>query len=287
MKRYRQTIDEILTKLTVVEAAWRDEHAEEVIALLGNMPVKPTYTRDDLIRLLQRDDGTYLRSRFDAGLTLIRLFLDLSKDELTAELRNRLGQGLGVKRALAEPDAFFGALEEMGILERMAEAVNRPVTWSDILVERLKGGRGSAIKGQRRGRGLEDFVEEMVISIFGEKSYHCRCKFRGAGGISEEKADFAIPSKEDPMILIEVKAYGATGSKQTDVLGDISRIGNEKRHDTHFLLITDGITWRERTSDLKRLVALQNEGKISRIYTMMMKDQLEADLRQLKAEYGL
>jgi hypothetical protein len=178
-------------------------------------------------------------------------------------------------------------MEGMGLLERMAEAVNRPLVWHDILVERLKGGRGSAIKGQSRGRSLEDFVEQLVVQVFGENSYDARCQFRGATGTSSEKADFAIPAKSDPGILIEVKAYGATGSKQTDVLGDISRIVKQKRHDTHFLLVTDGITWRERTSDLGKLVELQNVGKITRIYTQSMAEQLEGDLWQLKREHGL
>ena len=71
------------------------------------------------------------------------------------------------------------------------------------------------------------------------------------------------------------------------MLGDISRIVNEKRHDTHFLLVTDGITWRERTSDLGKLVELQNVGRITRIYTQSMGEQLEEDLRQLKREHGL
>jgi len=71
------------------------------------------------------------------------------------------------------------------------------------------------------------------------------------------------------------------------VLGDITRIVNEKRDDTQFLLVTDGITWRDRTSDLNKLVTLQNQGKIARIYTQSMADQLEADLRQLKDEHGL
>ena len=134
---------------------------------------------------------------------------------------------------------------------------------------------------------LEDFVEKLLIRIFVEKAYDARCQFIGATGISSEKTDFAIPSKQDPGILIEAKAYGATGSKQTDVLGDITRIVNEKRDDTHFLLVTDGITWRDRTSDLSKLVTLQNRGKITRIYTQSMADQLEADLKLLKREHGL
>lgn len=84
-----------------------------------------------------------------------------------------------------------------------------------------------------------------------------------------------------------MKAYGATGSKQTDVLGDIARIVEQKRHDTDFILVTDGVTWKQRSNDLRKLIALQNEGKIMRIYTKLMAQDLKDDLETLKAESGL
>lgn len=290
MKRYRQTLDELLSQLSPVDTSWRDAHADRVIQRLQQIPRKPGYTRTDLLQLLHTEhasEETKPKEYFEAGLTAIQLFLDLSKDELTAELRERLGGTLGIARARKDPEGVCDALEAMGILERMALTINTPIGWSDLLTERLKSGRGSAIKGQRRGRHLEDFVEQRLIRIFGENAYDARCQFTGATGISTEKTDFAIPSKDDPGILIEAKAYGATGSKQTDVLGDITRIVSEKRNDTHFLLVTDGITWRDRTSDLGKLVTLQNQGKITRIYTQSMAEQLEADLGLLKEEHGL
>jgi len=290
MKRYRQTLEEILGQLAPVDTSWRDEHADMVIRRLTQFPKRESYTRDDLKTLLETEHapgGVKPKANFEAGLTAIRLFLDMSKDEFTAELRERLGSSLGMTRARKDPDGVCETLEAMGTLQKMAVTVNTPITWSDLLIERLKGGRGSAIKGQRRGRNLEDFVEDLIKRIFGKSGYDARCQFLGATGTSTEKADFAIPSKEDPEILIEAKAYGATGSKQTDVLGDITRIVNEKRSDTNLLLITDGITWRDRTSDLRKLIKLQNEGKILRIYTQSMAIQLEADLGQLKEEHGL
>ncbi len=109
----------------------------------------------------------------------------------------------------------------------------------------------------------------------------------GARGKSTEKADFAIPSKEDARILIEVKAYGATGSKQTDVLGDVARVVAEKRPDTDFLLVTDGVTWLDRGSDLRKLIEMQNTGEIQRIYTRAMAQQLQDDLLELTRGHAL
>lgn len=123
--------------------------------------------------------------------------------------------------------------------------------------------------------------------MFGPDGYDCRCRFVGKNGQSTEKTDFAIPSKTDANVLIEAKAYGATGSKQTDVLGDLSRMTQEKRHDTALLLVTDGLTWKSRLSDLAKLVKMQNEGAITRIYTQRTAGKLHSDLETLRMEYGL
>lgn len=170
---------------------------------------------------------------------------------------------------------------------KIAELTGHPITWRDVLIERFKSGRGSAIKGQRRGRALENFVEEILRAIFGQGGYQARCRFKGRSGTSTAKADFAIPAPADPRIQIEAKAYGATGSKQTDILGDVADIVSQKRHDTQFFLVTDGSTWRDRMNDLRKLVEMQNQGAIARIYTQTMRNQLIEDLSELKAFHRL
>jgi hypothetical protein len=229
MKRYRQSVDDLLQLLTAMEVSWQDEHSRAVLRTLGTLPERRTYSNEDIQQLLETD--------FSVGLTIIRLALDLSKDEFELQIRGVLGSGgVGVKRFQSAPGAFVEALVKMGILKSFEALTAKPVTWRDILIERLKMGRGSAIKGQVRGRQLEDFTEEIVSRVFKHVGYEVRCRFVGSRGLSTEKADFAIPSKIDPRILIESKAYGATGSKQTDILGEISRIVEEKRHDTHLLI---------------------------------------------------
>ena len=60
-----------------------------------------------------------------------------------------------------------------------------------------------------------------------------------------------------------------------------------KRADTAFLFFTDGLTWKQRQSDLKKIIEHQNQGDITRIYTQSMAAQFEADLLTLKDEHGL
>jgi hypothetical protein len=274
MERRRQTFEEIISNLSRIESEWKDDHAKSVMDLLDGIEEKASYTIHDLQQILDKD--------YEAGMTLIRLFLDLSKDELTGSMRE-----IETRAYRKDPGRFLQGLASLGALEKMREAVGTPVTWRDILVERLKTGRGSAIKAQVRGRFLEDKTEEIVQTVFGIGHYDARCRFVGANGQDDEKADFAIPSREDARILIEVKAYGATGSKQTDILGDMERIVGKKRHDTTLLFVTDGITWKLRSNDLRKLIEMQNKGQIARIYTSKMFPDLRQDLLRLRSEYGL
>ena len=279
MKRQRQTLEEIVGSLSAIQTSWRDAHADAVLALLDSLRLPETYD-ESIVRQL-------LDANFEAGLTVVRLALDFSKDELILALKGELSGSAGFKRYQSEPEVLVAALSRLGAPAALEGLIKTPVSWRNILAERLKSGRGSAIKGQARGRFLEDETQKILDRVFGERAYDIRCRFVGVAKTSTEKADFAVPSKGDPRILIEVKAYGATGSKQTDILGDIGRIVEQKRHDTHLLLVTDGLTWNSRRSDLTKLIEMQNAGKIARIYTLSMAAELEADLRQLKEEHGL
>jgi hypothetical protein len=280
VQRQRQALEEIVASLAPVQTTWRDSHADTVIRNLGRFSDK-TVAQRDLLGLLLRED-------FEAALTTIRLVLDLSEDEFRGALRRVIGaRAVGVKVFQLDPRRFLAAIDELGFGSRITQLMGRAVTWRDILIERLKSGRGSAIKGQRRGRALEDFVEESLKAIFGPEGYKARCRFKGRSGTSSAKADFAVPGPLDPRILVEAKAYGATGSKQTDILGDAADIVSQKRHDTQFFLVTDGPTWRDRMSDLRKLVEMQNQGAIARIYTQAMRDKLIQDLRELKKFHRL
>ena len=278
MKVIAQSLDDILGALQPLKVEWQDDTARRVIQKLKKFPRKHLYTSKDVEAVLDQ--------HFDEGLLIARLFLALSKDDFGAALRSTLGEGgTGIKRYQANRSEFVEALITLGLLDAMAVHANRRPQWTDILVERLRSGRGSAISGQKRGRGVEDFAESIVRSIFGDR-YGKRCAFVGARG-KTAKCDFAVPSKSNPQIVIEAKGYGATGSKMTDVIGDIEKIIEAKRKDTAFLFFTDGMTWNQRRNDLRKIVEYQNAGDIMRIYTSSMREQFKTDLEQLKVEYGL
>ncbi len=280
MQRHRQTKDKLILKLGEVSTDWKDEFAQTFVDYLADFNVGASVTINDLKSLLEIN--------FDAGITLFRLVLEQSKDEFTETLKalfydNESGHGKTAFKK--DPDQYVSTLDNYGLLESLNRLMSRNYTWKEVVQERLKMGRGSAIKGQKRGKNLEDFVETLVRLVFDK--FEIRKSFIGANGLSTAKADFCIPSTEHPSIVIEVKAYGATGSKQSDVIGDIQKIIKEKRSDTYFFLVTDGVTWMARMRDFERLIEYQNLGDIYRIYTQQMRDDLLSDLKQIKQELGI
>lgn len=277
MEVIAQKLDDIVDSLQLLTVEWKDDTARRVIDRLKNFPVKKAYALADVTALLDEN--------FDDGILILRLFLGFSKDQFVSVLRGiRDEKSIGVKSYRANSESFAEDLLSMGLLKAMAQEANRKPHWSDTLVERLRSGRGSAISGQKRGRGVEDFAEVIVKKVFGFK-FDMRCTFTGPK--EKAKCDFAIPSKSSPRIVIESKGYGATGSKMSDIIGDIEQIIRAKRPDTALLFFTDGLTWKQRKSDLRKIVEFQNAGGITRIYTYAMAEQFEADLRQLKAECKL
>jgi hypothetical protein len=278
MRVIAQTIGDIVATLRPLTVEWKDDVAQRVIEKIEALPVKSSYTEADVT--------AFLDDHFEDGLLICRLFLGLSQDQFTGMLRGVLGEkGAGVVRFRRDRAGFLEGLLSLGILEAMTAEANRTPRWSDVLAERLRSGRGSAISGQRRGRGVEDFAVALVRKVFGN-NFNVRCNFIGARNRAA-KCDIAIPSRTTPRILVEAKGYGATGSKMTDIIGDIEKIIAAKRTDTAFLFFTDGVTWKQRRSDLRKIIEYQNNGDITRIYTYAMAETFETDLQQLKAECGL
>ncbi|HLP28386.1 MAG TPA: DpnII family type II restriction endonuclease [Candidatus Didemnitutus sp.] len=277
MQARDQTLEEIIHSLAPLAVDWMDDTAANTIDLLTKLPKQQSYGRNEMATLFSGD--------FEEGILCARLFLALSKDSMDAELRRVLGAGgIGVKRYKSDTATYLAALEELKLPEAMAACINYEPVWSDILAERLRSGRGSAISGQRRGRDLEDFTEAIVREVFGN-DYETRCTFTGADN-KTAKCDFCVPNRARPRIVIEVKGYGATGSKMTDIIGDLDAIIDAMRRDAYLFFVTDGTSWTQRISDLKKIVDRQNQGKITRIYTTQMHDAFCADLTNLKKTIG-
>ena len=274
-------LDLLLAELSDLPSEWLDEESRHLIAeipaivdrlrALGHEP-----TGDDLAKLLREQPLT---------LDVCRLLTGRGQEPMAHDLCGALGLKSGDWKALRsrarrEPDAMAAALLTIGIAQVIREQIWRTWTIEDVLVDRYKLGRGRAIAGQSRGRGLEDEVQRILESV--GVPFEARVTFTAANG-ETAKCDFAIPSREHPKIVVEVKGYEATGSKLTDFLGDILKIKQAKGYHTYVLVVTDGRGWHNRKSDLKRLVELHHNGTIEMIYTRVRLAQLAEDVRKIWA----
>lgn len=281
MQRSVQLLEDIVSSLSSIEVEWKDRLSGEIESELVHLKALLHDGSTPSPQFIE----TLLRRNFEAYSTIFRLFMELSRDQYEGALRDCLAGAIGVKAFQERPEAYIQCLVGMGLQDSVVAHLSRRWSWDDVIVERLKLGRGSAIRGQQRGRFLELEVEKVIKEVFGD-GYDKNCNFVGIHG-QTAKAEFAIPDRNAPSILFEVKAYGATGSKQTDVTGDIGKIISAKKPFMEFLFVTDGITWKQRLSDLKKIVARQNDGDIRKIYTLSMMPELKSDLEMLKHEHNL
>jgi hypothetical protein len=181
-------------------------------------------------------------------------------------------------RAKKNPKEMADALVSIGMLEMITEQIERQWTVNDVLLDRYRLGRGRAIAGQKRGRGLENEVQAILESV--PVPFEPRVTFSSKNGTTA-KCDFAVPTRKEPVIVIEAKGFEATGSKLTDFLGDVLKIKQAKDYHTYFFVVTDGRGWFNRESDLRRLVQLHMDGTIEMIYTRARLGQLAKHVKQI------
>ena len=279
MKFTKIDLDLLLSELTEISSEWLDDEGRR---LLSAVPAIIERLRE-LGPVVDGAAVAALLKEFPPALDVVRLIAGEGQEPMAHRLSDALGgkrRGWTALRSLAhrKPEEMASALVDLGLPPLLHEQITRPWTINDVVVERYKLGRGRAIAGQSRGRGLENEVEAILREI--PVPFESRVTFRGATGVTA-KCDFAIPMRDQPKIVIEVKGYEATGSKLTDFLGDVLKIKQAKGYHTYLLVVTDGRGWFNRKSDLKRLVDLHLDGTIEMIYTRSRLSHLKSDVRQI------
>lgn len=278
MNERRITLDQLLAEIQELPSETSDEKTREVTAQIP-LIARKLATRGE--SPTAADLAAVIRD-FSRGIDVIRLFTGDSQDAAAHRFCAALGCKPGnwskiTSLALSDPDEFAEALVTAGVPDEIWSMIDR--TWSidDVLFERYRFGRGRAIAGQLRGRSLENAVQAILDEA--NIPYEARVTFRSRKGTA--KCDFAIPDRNLPKIVIETKGFEATGSKLTDLLGDVEKIEKIRDHLMHFFVVTDGRGWHNRTSDLKRLLESHEAGVIQMIYTSKRLPQLSKDIQQI------
>jgi hypothetical protein len=145
----------------------------------------------------------------------------------------------------------------------------------DVVEARYMVGKGSALRGQASGNWLEDKIRDDVLETLGlvEDEHFVHVGGRAEVTVDDETytfakgPDYVIPDLDDARVLIEAKAYvSSTGSKQTDVLGDITKLEPIAEKGVPLFMVLDGPMWRRRVSDLQEVFAKRDQGVVDGVY---------------------
>lgn len=80
------------------------------------------------------------------------------------------------------------------------------------------------------------------------------------------------------MIAVAAKGFDSTGSKLSDAVREIEEMADARTGRQVVLAVVDGIGWKRRLADLKRIWNLWDSGEIDGLYTLGTLDQFRHDL---------
>ena len=100
--------------------------------------------------------------------------------------------------------------------------------------------------------------------------------------------DFVVPSLDNAKLLIEAKMYGSsTGSKQTDVLGDVSKLQPIVEKGVPLYMVVDGPMWKRRVSDLVKIFERKEEGQVEGVHQVETLDEMREEVKEIISELEL
>jgi hypothetical protein len=213
------------------------------------------------------------------------LVAGLSQEKLKNELRHRFQTSGWLKLARAHSvDLVAYLASEFRAIEKLKIERDKRHTLADVLIARAEG-RHSAGGAVSRGRDVEDRIQAVVEEL--GVSYRLRTTFRGRGGC-EAPCDFAIPEAgEGAQIVCAAKGFNSTGSKLTDAVREVISMAECRVPTQYVYAVVDGIGWRSRRADLRRIYNLWEAKKIDGLYTLGLLNQFRTALDTAVVRLGL
>lgn len=219
------------------------------------------------------------------AVPVLATVVGLSREMLKNQLRHRLGTSSWGKLARTDPDALIDMLNGFGLAERLPEQMQRLWTFEDVLLERYLWSQRGASGAIGRGRSVEDQVEAVVRRL--NLPMELRTRFRGRGDTSAP-CDLAVPAGgEGAKIVVAMKGFNSTGSKLTDAVREIVTMAEVRLPSQFVFVVIDGIGWKSRQADLRRIYELWDRRSIDGLYTLAHLARFEADLHSAAVRVGI
>lgn len=159
------TISDLISQIERIPSDWRNGLSDEVVRSIEKIC---KYFEENGINEKSLE---HILNTEKYALDVVRLMLELSQDEFLNELLYFAKIPIGRSFASARNNSkkFSKKIAKILIhrlnIDKLESDFHKNWNYCEILTERYKYTRGRAIKGQKRGRVLEDEVEELLKEI--------------------------------------------------------------------------------------------------------------------------
>lgn len=211
------------------------------------------------------------------SVPVLGLVVGLGQEKLKNSLRDKFDTTGWVTLARERPAELVTWLDEYFDLVRMLSVQReREYSFGDVLVARA-GSRVTATQAGKSGRKVEDEIEAIASDL--DLPYQTRTRFTGRNG-QTAPCDLVVPESGNAQIVVAAKGFDSTGSKLTDSVREIQEMAEIRLPRQFVIAVIDGIGWKSRKADLKRIHELWETQQIDGMYTLATLDQFRDDLEE-------
>ena len=213
--------------------------------------------------------------KYPTFVPVLGLTVGLGQERLKNVLKHRFGTSGWQTLAKKRGAELVGWLDtEYDLLRLLTVQRYAEYDFGDILVTRA-GTRATATQAGIRGRKVEDEIEAIANEL--ELRYATRTRFIGRNNRTAP-CDLVVPDSTDAQIVVAAKGFDSTGSKLTDAVREIEEMAAIRKPTQFVMAVIDGIGWKSRAADLKRIHQLWVDGEIDGMYTLATLDVFRDDL---------
>lgn len=259
-------------------------HIDPTSASPGNAEIMAAAASLDALDQITVETLTAWASDHPAWVNVLGLAVGLSQEKLKNTLKHHFDTSGWFTLARERPADLVRMLEEDYDLIRLITIQRRrPYNFGDVLIARA-GTRRTATSAGVSGRKIEDEIEAIATSL--GLPCETRTRFTGRNGRTAP-CDLVVPSGLNAGIAVAAKGFDSTGSKLTDAVREIEEMADVRQARQFIMAVIDGIGWKSRIADLKRIYRLWESQQINGMYSLASLDQFRDDLEQAARLLGL